>query len=100
MTIDLKALFGADAVEDVIRRLNSDSAFLAEARADLNAAVMAHYGVQLPLPLALAEGVDGWTVEVPHGDALDDSELDLVAGGSSQHFLNPGLKSDGDRRHV
>ncbi|MFN4127582.1 hypothetical protein [Pannonibacter indicus] len=100
MKIDLKALFGADAVEGVIRRLDSEPAFLAEARADLNAAVMAHYGVQLPLPLALTEGADGWTVEVLRDDALADSELDLVAGGSSRQKLHLAIKSDGDRRHV
>lgn len=79
--IDLNALFGVDTVEKVRARLNDDAAFLAEAKVDLNAAVKAHYGIDLPVPMGVVESAGGWTACILADDALADSELDLVAGG-------------------
>ncbi|SUB01492.1 Uncharacterised protein [Pannonibacter phragmitetus] len=79
--IDLNVLFGVDTVEKVRARLNEDAAFLAEAKADLNAAVKAHYGLDLPVPMVVFEGDKGWTAGLAPDDSLADSELDLVAGG-------------------
>lgn len=79
--IDLNVLFGVDTVEKVRARLNEDAAFLSEAKAGLNAAVKAHYGIDLPVPMGVVEGSDGWTACILPDDALADSELDLVAGG-------------------
>ncbi|WP_430511944.1 hypothetical protein [Pannonibacter phragmitetus] len=87
--IDLNALFGVDTVEKVRLRLNEDAAFLAEAKVDLNAAVKAHYGIDLPVPMGVVESAGGWTACILADDALADSELDLVAGG----MLIPSYKS-------
>ncbi|KND19405.1 hypothetical protein ADZ37_10490 [Pannonibacter phragmitetus] len=95
--IDLNALFGVDTVEKVRKRLNEDAAFLAEAQADLNAAVKAHYGLELPVPLGVCEGPDGWTACFLPGDALADSELDLVAGG---YPARPSMKDLGKNNKI
>lgn len=82
MSFDLEALFGADTLAAAAARLKTDAAFRAEADADLNAAVKAHYGIDLPLPLKLVENADGTFNLLPTDETvLSDDELDLVAGG-------------------
>lgn len=82
MSFDLEALFGADTIAAATARLKTDAAFRAEADADINAAVKAHYGIDLPLPLKLVENKDGTFNLIPTDETvLSDDELDLVAGG-------------------
>lgn len=83
-TPDLEAMFGVDALAAVAERLKTDPAFRAEAEADLNAAVEAHYNVKLPLPVRLVEDENGFrAVPTEETAELSDDELDLVAGGVS-----------------
>lgn len=83
--IDLYEMFGVDQVTQVQSRLSEDAAFRAEALADLNDAVLRHYGITLPLRLAVVETEEGFKVLAPvEADALSEDELDLVAGGGAQ----------------
>ncbi len=98
MSLDLEALFGADTVAAAISRLKTDAAFRAEADADLNAAVKAHYGVELPLPLKLVENEDGTFNVIPTDESmLSDDELDLVAGG---YPARPSIKDLGKNAKI
>lgn len=84
-TIDLYEMFGVEQVTQVQRRLNEDTAFRAEALADLNDAVSRHYGITLPLRLIVVQTQEGFQVLAPvEDDALSEDELDLVAGGGAQ----------------
>ncbi|MFN4170036.1 MAG: hypothetical protein ACK4HD_17125 [Pannonibacter phragmitetus] len=84
-SIDLYEMFGVDQVTQVQNRLSEDAAFRAEALADLNDAVSRHYGITLPLRLAVVETEEGFQVLAPvEDDALSEDELDLVAGGGAQ----------------
>ncbi|SMF36795.1 hypothetical protein SAMN02982917_1888 [Azospirillum oryzae] len=82
--IDLVETYGADAVGAALQKLEQDPEFRAEAKADLNAAVLKHFGVALPVPMRLIEDDQGFRAEVADagdGRELSDHELDLVAGG-------------------
>lgn len=81
---NLVETYGADAVGAALLKLEQDPAFRAEAKADLNAAVLKHFGVALPVPMRLIENDQGFRAEVADagdGRELSDHELDLVAGG-------------------
>lgn len=94
-TPDFTAMFGLDKVEAVSERLKTDPAFRAEAEADLNAALKAHYGVDLPQPLRLVEENGAFTAVPAENAELSDDELDLVAGGIP---IMPSMnKADGGR---
>ncbi|CAO3438026.1 hypothetical protein [Azospirillum doebereinerae] len=80
-TPDFTAMFGLDKVQAVSKRLKTDAAFRAEAEADFNAALKAHYGVDLPQPLRLVEDNGVLTTIPAESSELSDDELDLVAGG-------------------
>lgn len=86
--LNFESLYGANAVQAALLKLEADTLFQAEARADLNAAVFRHFGVTLPLPLRLVEDEFGFRAEAAgmdggrDEDELPDDELDLVAGGA------------------
>ncbi|CAO3438034.1 hypothetical protein [Azospirillum doebereinerae] len=82
--LNFETLYGANTVQAALLKLESDKHFQAEARADLNAAVLRYFGVTLPLKLRLVEDEVGFRAEVADmdEDELSDNELDLVAGGA------------------
>lgn len=93
--INLVETYGADAVGAALQKLEQDPVFRAEARADLDAAVLKHFGVTLPVPMRLIENDQGIWAEVADagvGRELSDHELDLVAGGG-------GSQSTGSDKH-
>ncbi|WP_142848457.1 hypothetical protein [Telmatospirillum sp. J64-1] len=81
--VNFEEIFTPDAIQTVVERLKSDPVFRAEAMADLNAAVEAHYGVTLPQPMKLIQDASGFhAIPAEGSEELSDDELDLVAGGA------------------
>ena len=55
--INFETLYGTNTVQAALLKLEYDKPFRAEAQSDLNAAVLRHFGVTLPLKLKLVEDV-------------------------------------------
>lgn len=92
--INFETLYGTNTVQAALLKLEYDKPFRAEAQNDLNAAVLRHFNVTLPLKLKLVEDEIGFRAEVADAVAegeLSDSELDLVAAGG-EPLLIPGGK--------
>lgn len=92
--INFETLYGANTVQAALLKLEYDKQFRAEVQSDLNAAVLRHFGVTLPLKLKLVEDEIGFRAEVADAVAegeLSDDELDLVAAGG-EPLLIPGGK--------
>ncbi|MBP2230010.1 hypothetical protein J2847_003313 [Azospirillum agricola] len=99
--INFESLYGANTVQAALFKLETDRTFREEAEADLNAAVLRHFGVTLPLRMRLVEDEIGFRAEIAEAvaeDELSDSELDLVAGGAgSATASGPVAKGGGPR---
>ena len=87
---------GPELIDKVLAQVQANPAFLADARADVNAALKKHMGIDFPVRLRVyGEGDGEYVADVPEtarlgdmSEELSDMDLDLVSAGTTTTCSN------------